>query len=216
MWPRDLITLFSLNSLPVSFCSLEEEESDRRSGREIREISISLSFSPLFTALFCTPYWRARAGNKWEISANKVARERPTAGASGLAGRNAGAQAPSPVRTGRGAAVVCRGANGCQVRTSADIRRRLGTWSDRRWRRGCGNESPKAAEFVLRKKKRHVGPRAVRAGPLGRSYAPAAPVTTGANVGVRGREKAAAGRGDIRLPQETCGTVPHGIALPTF
>ena len=51
---------------------------------------------------------------------------------------------------------------------------------------------------------------------VGQPYAHDDPDARGANVGVEGRQrgakKAAAGRGDIQPPLESCGNIPHEIA----
>ena len=64
---------------------------------------------------------------------------------------------------------------------------------------GHAKESATGCLFVRGVNTAHVGPRAIRDGLIGESYAPAAAVATGANVGVLGpvvaQKKAVAGRG---------------------
>ena len=63
-------------------------------------------------------------------------------------------------------------------------------------------------------KKTHIGLGAIVGGSFGRFYARRYPVATGANVGDGGpvvaQRQAVAGRGNIRPPRRTCGSVPHG------
>ena len=114
-------------------------------------------------------------------------------------------------------AVATRANVACQDVVSTPVNR---YFQAPKHRLGHANESGGRFLFISDVINAPSAPWATRAGRLGQTFARRIAIATVANVGIRGpagaQKKAVAGRGDIQPPQETCGTVPHGIALPGF